>query len=1091
MAEQFDSVGGENITGMTFGDYRILSRLDGGAQGEIFRAEQISLRREVALKALVGSHLAGKSARSRFLREGALIAKLSHPYIVPIYQAGDCDGLLYYTMELIQGNPLDDYVRDKALNSQQMLQLMIKVCEGMEAAHRHGVVHRDLKPGNILVDQRGDPRILDFGLGKMVAESVEEFSKITQSGWIMGTPAFMSPEQALAKPSLIDARTDVYSLGVILYYLSTGEFPYDTSGPVPQILERICAAPPVPPRTRVPGIPRDLETIILKTLRKEKEARYASAGELGDELKRFQAGKPIVARRPTIGYRLQKLVTRNKAMCGMVAALVLALLIAGVAMLALARRTDADRRTAAGSMGAEGTNTAAADASAGAGDSGTGVASAGNVELVPERPTKPKPTVPQEDRPWQNLFFPGEADDDGGAPVAKITLTCSRPFNLYVNTDTNAKPVAEGPSATNKTIEVPLIERGHVFALELTGGTAAVRLQAPGMTTAPTSWRMCPAGQAGALEPDTDDRDWPSAPVVGQTPDGQTIVGKPLTPTILRHTLLWKQTRVWPTPSPALHIARRSAQRIRFVIPKLARRQFKDWTLYLAVPPEFEVLGSTGFCVPAWDEQHFQSAQLGLQRVDGQRMRVAKITALELAPAAYSYPLYSECEAFLRYREDAPEPGLAETRFFYWIEGNDGAMSEPHQAIPVRVLPALNGRQPKLLTWQISSTTFSHTNSAEMREHSLQTMQRAGLNHVTARAEWLTELGPKYGMHSTRSALFVDWALNLKPYLTDHPKYALLGFDSTLGTKRGLMCTTATLGNGWPAVSAQLKAMTEPIPPDALNYTSEFSVFTGPHSCYCEQCLAAFKQHAGLPAHGRLSPKLIKEKWSEKWTDFVCWRTARIFRKMKDSIHELSPRTLFQIESGHYYAPTRTALGVCWDYIQQHNACDLALCSYASTVDMKRRMLNGLAPIPVASGVRIPPFFTDDLTPVKPATTAAVLRAALDSNGGLVVYSGRSMEGRSWLALAETSRLVAEHEKLFIDGQRLPYRKHDEETVQLLSKDNAALLCVLNNTDKPSSTALTMPWKSKEFYSGQLVAAGENVTCKLPPGKASAYVRLP
>jgi len=105
VTEQFDSVGGENITGMTFGDYRILSRLDGGAQGDVFKAEQISLRRDVALKALAGSHLAGKSARSRFLREGALIAKLSHPYIVPVYQAGDCDGLLYYTMELVQGGP--------------------------------------------------------------------------------------------------------------------------------------------------------------------------------------------------------------------------------------------------------------------------------------------------------------------------------------------------------------------------------------------------------------------------------------------------------------------------------------------------------------------------------------------------------------------------------------------------------------------------------------------------------------------------------------------------------------------------------------------------------------------------------------------------------------------------------------------------------------------------------------------------------------------------------------------------------------------------------------------------------------------------
>jgi len=295
-----------DYAGMTFGDYRLLYKIGQGGMGDVYKAKQISLGRTVAIKLLSNARLTSPQARKRFLREGATIAKLSHPYIVPIFDAGEKDGILYYSMELITGLPINVYCRQKKVDANEMLQLMIKICQGVQFAHQHGIIHRDIKPENILVDKHNMPRILDFGLAKLTSENSDQFSQLTQDGKIIGTPAFMAPEQTRGRSELIDERTDVYGLGLILYHLTTGKYPYDITGSTTDIVLRIRNAEPVRPKFHVPAVPKNLEAIILEAIQKEKNLRYQSAHALEKDIVRFLNNQPVKAHQQSIFYRSHK-----------------------------------------------------------------------------------------------------------------------------------------------------------------------------------------------------------------------------------------------------------------------------------------------------------------------------------------------------------------------------------------------------------------------------------------------------------------------------------------------------------------------------------------------------------------------------------------------------------------------------------------------------------------------------------------------------------------------------------------------------------------------------------------------------------------
>ncbi|MFI5166641.1 MAG: tetratricopeptide repeat protein [Thermoanaerobaculales bacterium] len=313
------------------GSYRILRLLGEGGMGAVYEAEQEKPRRTVALK-VIKAAWAGPELIRRFEQESQALGRLHHPGIAQIYEAGAADtgfGLQpFFAMEIIHGQPLVEYANAQHLSTRRRLVLMIQICEAVEHAHQRGIVHRDLKPGNILVDENGRPKILDFGLAR-VTDSDAQATRQTDMGQLLGTLAYMSPEQVLADPLAIDTRSDVYSLGVILYELLAGKLPYTLSRYLHEAVRAIREQDPIPLSAVSRTYRGDIETIVTKALEKDKERRYASAADLAADIRRYLDDEPIVARPPSATYQMQKFTRRHKALVAGVAAVVV-VLVAGV-----------------------------------------------------------------------------------------------------------------------------------------------------------------------------------------------------------------------------------------------------------------------------------------------------------------------------------------------------------------------------------------------------------------------------------------------------------------------------------------------------------------------------------------------------------------------------------------------------------------------------------------------------------------------------------------------------------------------------------------------------------------------------------------
>lgn len=329
----------------TIPGYLIERELHRGGQGIVFLATRESTGRQVAVKVLREGPFAGEAERIRFEREVNILAGLQHRNIIGIMDRGEAAGSHFLVMDYINGRPLDRFARERNLSTRERLLLFAEVCEAVSDAHLRGVIHRDLKPGNILVTDSGEPRILDFGLAKQAGTPSME-ATATQTGQILGSLPWISPEQVRGHHEAVDIRSDVYSLGVILYQLLTDRFPYSTVGDLEQVLTSIRSAQPVRPSTLSDELDDDLDTITLKCLAKEPERRYQSVGELVRDIRYYLAGEAIEAKRDSTWYLAKIMLRRHRAAVAVAAGFVAVMTISSVALTVLYQGKTAEQKRA-------------------------------------------------------------------------------------------------------------------------------------------------------------------------------------------------------------------------------------------------------------------------------------------------------------------------------------------------------------------------------------------------------------------------------------------------------------------------------------------------------------------------------------------------------------------------------------------------------------------------------------------------------------------------------------------------------------------------------------------------------------------------
>ncbi len=307
-----------------FGNYELLEEIALGGMGIVWRARQTSLNRVVALKMIRGGILADADDVRRFLAEAEAAANLQHPNIVAIHEVGECDGQHYFSMDFVDGKNLADFCDGRPLPANQAAGLIVTIADAVQFAHQRGILHRDLKPQNVMIDTAGAPHLTDFGLAKRL--DVE--SSLTQTGAVLGSPSYMAPEQAQGRADRIGTHTDVYALGAILYEMLAGRAPFRGESPA-ETMMRVIQDEPAAPSKRNPDVPRDLETICLKCLEKEPSRRYATARDLAEDVRRFLGHEPILARPASALRKAESWVRRHPwVFAGAITVLVFGLLCA-------------------------------------------------------------------------------------------------------------------------------------------------------------------------------------------------------------------------------------------------------------------------------------------------------------------------------------------------------------------------------------------------------------------------------------------------------------------------------------------------------------------------------------------------------------------------------------------------------------------------------------------------------------------------------------------------------------------------------------------------------------------------------------------
>ncbi len=387
-------------------------------------------------------------------------------------------------------------------------------------------------------------------------------------------------------------------------------------------------------------------------------------------------------------------------------------------------------------------------------------------------------------------------------------------------------------------------------------------------------------------------------------------------------------------------------------------------------------------------------------------------------------------------------------------------------------------------------------NKREMKAATLETMGAAGFNSMVSGDLETSELGDALGIDNVMGINFASWSINMEPWLAENPDRALIDKDGNVSEQ--FACTSAVLNEAYPYIDANLLGKIAASRCDYVDWDFESGVMTGYLSCFCPRCLAAFREYAGIGDDVALSPQTIDEEHLAKWTGFMNLRMAQLARKFKDTSHGAEPPARFSVYSGYQSEDTKWRYGVDWKLIGELEAVDYAACGYGRNYETVRATVKALNGIPLVCGQIMSPYDRNSDNLLRPLTRAVLLRRLFDSTGGLLIYDRMPVGGRSWQASAEVSRVAAEYEDVFLNGDFVALEGVAAEVDWLGARkhEGTLLVTVMNLTSQEKQYSLAMPQGYKqvrEFYSGKLLVAeqlvgGEKIEVTLAAGDALVYV---
>ncbi len=662
---------------------------------------------------------------------------------------------------------------------------------------------------------------------------------------------------------------------------------------------------------------------------------------------------------------------------------------------------------------------------------------------------------------------------------AQVALTTESPYRLLVNSEV----VASGESAEGaEPIEVFLSKGVNAFALELEG-TADVRIEAGDLVvTGADPWRTAPEDVTDPSAPELDPREWE---VAGAGDDGAIGPGR------LRFTILWEDTHVFPNSQPAFYVCEGTPQHVTVAARGLPGHLLEGYRWHVWLPEGLMLTAVTGYYGRSIDRlAEYAIERAGETEIDGQAYAHHVVSADQPVPYRASVRILELFNAFFEWQEGV-EPEDRDYVVYYASEALGGSIREARRSLVMRPLPALAREQPQRLVWQLWGSFFGSMNKPEAKELSMRTMAAAGFNNLVSGDRETSDLGDGHGIDNVLPINFDSWSISMSPWLEEHPDAVLI--DRTGEASETFACTSAVLDEAYPYVDARLTAMIAERRPDWVTWDFESGVMTGYLSCFCPRCLAAFREHAGIGEDVALDGEIIEGEYLPQWTAFMNLRMAQLARKFKDTCHAAEPPARLQIYSGYQSEDTKWRYGVDWAMIGELEGCDVASCGYGRNWENLRATHEALQGIPLIVGQIMHPYDRNSDDVLTPCTRAVLLRRLMDCTGGVLLYDRMPLEGRSWQASADVTRLAAAHEDVFAEGEFAALEGVPEgaDWAGARSLGDTMIVAVMNASGQRRSLSLTLPGgyaECAEFFTGERAEPGGEVSLELEGGDARAWV---